>query len=83
MSDVPKVGTGAGFDAGMRELETIVAKLESEQLTLEDALSAFEHGVGLVRVLNEKLKEAEQRLEVLSRAPDGSLRLRPGTTEKS
>ncbi len=81
MSDAP--GSGPGFDDGMRALESIVSKLESGQLTLEEALDAFEQGVGLVRSLNEKLKQAEQRLEVLSRAEDGSLRLRPGKEEKS
>jgi exodeoxyribonuclease VII small subunit len=65
------------FQEGLLALEQIVARLESGELALEDALRAFEEGVGLVRVLNEKLTQAEQRIELLTRSADGTLRLRP------
>ena len=81
MTDARDSGA-AGFEDGMRALEAIVSRLESGQLTLEEALQAFEQGIGLVRSLNDKLNEAERRLEVLSRAEDGSLRLRAGREEK-
>lgn len=71
------------FDQGMDSLEKIVGRLESGELSLEDALKAFEEGVGLVRTLNEKLTEAEQRVELLSRAENGALRLRPSGEEES
>ncbi|MFN8641368.1 MAG: exodeoxyribonuclease VII small subunit [Candidatus Binatia bacterium] len=64
------------FEDGMAQLEALVAKLEAGDLALEDALRAFESGVGLVRTLNEQLSEAEQRVEILTRAPDGTLRRR-------
>jgi len=70
------------FEEGMRALETIVARLEAGQLTLEEALAAYEQGEGIVRRLNEKLSEAEQRLEVLSRGADGRLHVRPLNEEK-
>ena len=70
------------FEEGMRTLEALVAKLESGQLTLEEALEAYEQGVGIVRRLNEKLCAAEQRLEVLSRGEDGRLYTRPLKGEK-
>jgi exodeoxyribonuclease VII small subunit len=63
------------FQEGLLALEQIVARLESGDLALEDALRAFEHGVGLVRILNEKLTCAEQRVELLTRSADGTLRL--------
>jgi exodeoxyribonuclease VII small subunit len=63
------------FQEGLLALEQIVARLESGDLALEDALRAFEQGVGLVRVLNEKLTQAEQRIELLTRSDDGTLRL--------
>jgi exodeoxyribonuclease VII small subunit len=63
------------FAEGMERLEGIVTRLESGELALEEALQAFEAGVGLVRVLNEKLSAAEQRVEVLSRSENGALHL--------
>jgi exodeoxyribonuclease VII small subunit len=65
------------FEDGLAELEATVAKLESGELTLEDSLAAFERGVGLVKVLNERLGAVEQRIEVLTRDGNGSLRTRP------
>ncbi len=68
---------GKKFDDGMAELETIVSRLERGDLALEDALAAFEAGITLVRTLNQRLADAEARLELLSRDSGGSLRLRP------
>jgi len=65
------------FEDALQELEQTVHRLESGELALEDALAAFEHGVGLVRELNEKLAAVEQRLEVLGRDSQGRLRVRP------
>ena len=65
------------FEDALRDLEETVQRLESGELSLEDALAAFERGVGLVRVLNEKLAEVEQRVEVLMRDSQGRLRTRP------
>ena len=65
------------FDHGMAELETIVARLEAGELPLEDALAAFEAGVALVRTLNQRLGEAEARVELLTRDPNGKLQLQP------
>jgi len=64
------------FDDGMAELEAIVARLERGELPLEEALAAFEAGIALVRVLNQRLNEAEARIELLSRDADGALQAR-------
>jgi exodeoxyribonuclease VII small subunit len=64
------------FEEALGDLEATVQRLESGELSLEDALAAFERGVGLVRVLNEKLVEVEQRVEVLMRDSQGRLRTR-------
>jgi len=61
------------FDEGMKSLESLVGDLESGELPLEAALESFEKGVGLVRSLNERLNEAEKKIEILSRAADGGL----------
>ncbi|HUI28191.1 MAG TPA: exodeoxyribonuclease VII small subunit [Candidatus Kryptonia bacterium] len=66
---------GKRFEDAMRELEAIVARIESGDLALEDALAAFEQGITLVRLLNDKLNLAEKQVERLSRDADGALRL--------
>lgn len=65
------------FDQAMAELEHIVSRLESGELPLEEALAAFEAGIGLVRALNQRLIEAEARIEVLTKDSQGTLRLQP------
>jgi exodeoxyribonuclease VII small subunit len=65
------------FDQGMAELEQIVQRLEAGELPLEDALAAFEAGIGLVRMLNQRLTQAETRIEVLTHDADGGIHLRP------
>lgn len=65
------------FEDGMAQLEELVAQLEAGDLALEEALRAFESGVGLVRVLNDQLNVAEQRVEILTRGADGMPRRRP------
>jgi exodeoxyribonuclease VII small subunit len=65
------------FDQGMAELEAIVARLESGELPLEEALAAFESGIALVRTLNQQLNAADARIEVLMRDAEGALRVQP------
>ena len=64
------------FEHALEELERTVERLESGELSLEDSLAAFERGVALVRLLNEKLAAVEQRVELLTRDADGKLRAR-------
>lgn len=63
------------FEAGMERLESLVRRLEQGNLPLEDALTAFEEGVGVLRVLHQKLGEVERRVEILMRDADGVLRV--------
>ena len=51
------------FETSLNELETLVGRMESEQLTLEDALSCFEKGVALTSYCQKVLKEAELKVE--------------------
>jgi exodeoxyribonuclease VII small subunit len=64
------------FETALESLEEVVEQLESGELTLEDALAAFEKGVGLVRYCNQKLTEVEKRIELLVRDKEGKLQLK-------
>ena len=54
-----------GFEQSLKELETLVEKMEQGDLSLEDSLSHFERGVELSRACQKALKEAEQKVEIL------------------
>ena len=62
------------FDDGLGRLEALVQQLEAGSLSLEDALSKFEEGVGLCKTLQEQLAEAQRRVEVLKRGLGGEYR---------
>ncbi len=53
------------FEAALAELESIVAKMEAGQLSLEDSLAAYRRGATLLQYCQSKLKDAEQQIEVL------------------
>ena len=67
------------FDATLDELETIVQQMEQGELPLEEALKQFERGVQLVRAGQQKLNQAEQKVQILL-AEQGEERLAPFTT---
>ena len=60
------------FEKAMERLEKIVEELEAGDVALEDALKKYEEGVKLSRLLNEKLSQAEKKIQVLTRSLDGS-----------
>ncbi|MBL0312040.1 MAG: exodeoxyribonuclease VII small subunit [Holophagaceae bacterium] len=62
------------FDDGLDRLEALVQQLEAGSLSLEEALSKFEEGVGLSKKLQEQLAEAQRRVEVLKRGLGGEYR---------
>jgi len=59
------------FESALDALESIVAELESGELSLEASLAAFERGVKLTRRCQAALKTAELRVQVLTE--DGAL----------
>lgn len=61
------------FESALAELEQIVRGLESGQMKLEDAISAYERGAALRRHCEERLGEAEMRVKAIVQNADGSL----------
>lgn len=60
---------GLDFEAAMAELEAIVERLEHGDLPLEDSLKQFERGVELTRLCQAALKQAEQKVQLLTAKP--------------
>lgn len=54
------------FEANLAQLETIVAVLEEGKLSLDEALGSFEQGVRITRQCQQALREAEQRVLLLT-----------------
>ncbi|OGI47796.1 MAG: exodeoxyribonuclease VII small subunit [Candidatus Muproteobacteria bacterium RBG_16_65_34] len=71
-----KSSTLPDFEAALAELEKIVAKMESGEQNLEDALKSFQRGIELTRACQQGLKEAEQRVEQLV-TKNGELTVEP------
>ena len=63
------------FEECLQALEKVVERIESGELNLEESLSTFEEGVGLVQSCNRKLSEVERRIEVLTKDSEGRPRL--------
>ena len=59
------------FEAAVKELETIVARLEQGEVDLEDSLALYERGQALKSHCEAKLKAAESRLEKIVQGAQG------------
>jgi exodeoxyribonuclease VII small subunit len=66
-----KKSESPSFEESLGELEALVERMESGELSLEESLSAFERGIALTRSCQQALQAAEQRVEILTaRTPD-------------
>lgn len=77
----------SNFESSLTALERIVRDMEQGDLPLEKSLELFEQGVRLSRECQERLSEAERRVEVLLRDAEGrpfaeALDASPGITTK-
>lgn len=65
------------FEDALNKLEKIVSKLEEGDIPLEESLKLFEEGIRLSRFCNQKLDEAEKRVEILLKGKNGILKPHP------
>ncbi len=61
------------FEEAVSKLEEIVKELENENISLESSMEKFELGVKLSSSCLKKLKEAEKKIEELTKSKDGKL----------
>ena len=54
------------FESAMGQLEVLVSKMESGDLSLEESLKAFEQGVHLTRFCQDQLQKAELKVQELN-----------------
>jgi exodeoxyribonuclease VII small subunit len=65
------------FEQALKELETIVRKLESGQGDLEASIADYTRGTLLKDHCMKKLNDARMKVETIMKAPDGSLSVKP------
>lgn len=71
------VGRGNDFEKAFKELETIVQRLEAEELPLDESLRLFEQGISLSRFCHQRLEEVEKKIELILADAKGQPRTEP------
>ncbi len=77
-----KKAENLSFEDSMQELESIVSAMEAGDMPLEEALTNFERGIQLANNSQQKLKQAEQKVDILLRQ-NGQNELKPFNTPDS
>lgn len=65
------------FEEALKKLEGIVEAMESEDLPLETLLARYEEGTRLAKICQEKLAEAELKIQQLEKTSAGEMKLKP------
>lgn len=66
MTEQPQVtADNFEFETALQQLEQLVQRMESGELSLQDSLQAFEQGVRLTKQCQQALSSAEQRVQIL------------------
>ncbi|TPW13996.1 MAG: exodeoxyribonuclease VII small subunit, partial [Halothiobacillaceae bacterium] len=60
------------FENALAELETVVERMESGDISLEESLRQFETGIQLTRACQKALQEAEQKVQILMAKSDSA-----------
>ncbi len=83
---MPNPSKGAGqsnpaknppFEEALQRLESIVETMEAGDLPLETLISRYEEGARLAKVCQEKLAEAELKIQQLEKNAAGEMKLKP------
>jgi len=69
------------FEDALAELEQIVRRLEAGQVKLDEAILCYERGAQLKRHCEQKLSEAQQRVDRIVIGPDGTVGAEPAKLE--
>ncbi len=68
---------GLSFEQAAAELEALVEEMENEVLPLEKMLASYERGVKLAQQCTRRLSDAEKRIELIKKLPDGGVETVP------
>jgi exodeoxyribonuclease VII small subunit len=65
------------FEEALKKLEGIVEAMESDELPLETLIARYEEGTRLAKICQEKLAEAELKIQQLEKNAAGEMKLKP------
>ena len=65
------------FEEALKKLESVVEAMESDDLPLETLLARYEEGARLVKICQEKIAEAEVKIQQLENNAAGEMKLKP------
>ena len=65
------------FEAALAQLETIVDAMEQGEVPLAELLAKYEEGSKLLKVCENRLQDAELKIEKLKKQKDGSAAFEP------
>ncbi len=71
------IAADTSFEQALKELETIVRKLEGGQGELEASINDYVRGTELKAFCQEKLKSARLKVDSIMKTQDGELSLKP------
>ena len=60
------------FEDALKSLESVVARLEAGDVPLEESIRLFEEGMALASICQKRLDEADRKIELLLRKPEGN-----------
>jgi len=62
---------GPSFEKAMQELESIVTRMEEDQLELDESMALYEKGMELIKQCTALLEAAQERVRMLVQGEDG------------
>ena len=65
------------FEEALQNLEQVVEMMEADELPLETLLAKYEEGLKLVKICQDKLAEAEVKIQQLEKNAAGEFKLKP------
>ena len=72
-----KMDTKKNYEESIKELEKVVARLESGELPLDESVEEFQKGIELSRYCSKKLDEIEKKISILLENENGDLIEKP------
>ena len=82
-NNLPAKADDLPFEEALKKLEAIVEAMESDDLPLETLLAKYEEGTRLSRICQEKLAEAEVKIQQVEKNAAGEMKLTPLTLAES
>ncbi len=67
----------ASFEESLKQLETIIGKLEKGDLSLEESVRLFEEGIHLSNACKADIESAEGKVQILLKLKDGTMKPEP------